>query len=111
MQPGDWFHATLNVVIGALLGSAIFGVTQLIISGFWLSAVITIIVTAALFLLMELSDKLLDRVFSIGIRPARKPQSKRKNPLPRVLSLPAGFAVGILLAVLGIDTALLSMLP
>jgi hypothetical protein len=45
MVVGDWMNAAINVVIGVLLGSVIYGLVQLVASGsrlmamiFWASA-------------------------------------------------------------------------
>ena len=35
MGIGDWMNAAINVVIGVLLGSVIFGLVQLVASGSW----------------------------------------------------------------------------
>lgn len=111
MQVGDWFNAAISVLIGVLLGSAVHGLVQLFTTGFWLTAAMTITLSAVLFLFMELSDKLLDRLFTIGVKPARKQHAQEKKPLPSVLSLPVGFVIGIFMAYLGMDDALLGMLP
>jgi hypothetical protein len=60
---------------------------------------------------MWASDKLLDRLFPIGVRPAPKPQTSGRTPLPRLLSLPAGVVLGVVLARLGLDDTILGMLP
>jgi len=107
MGAGDWINAAINVLIGILLGSAIYGLVQLVISGFWLMALILVLLGGGLFLFMLLFDKLFDRLFSIGIRPARNPQPQPPKPLLRVLSLPLGFMIGVVLAVLGLDRTIL----
>lgn len=111
MEVGDWFNAAINLGIGILLGSVIHGLLQLVSSGSWQMALIILFLAAGLFLFMVLSDKLLDRLFQIGIRPAKTPQAPRPNPLLRVLSLPAGFVLGVVLAVLGFDRTILDFLP
>jgi hypothetical protein len=60
---------------------------------------------------MVVFDKLFDRLFSIGVRPARKPQAQGRTPLPRLLSLPAGVVLGVVLARLGLATTILGALP
>ena len=111
MGVGDWVNAAINLVIGALLGSVIYGLAQLFASGSWLTAMIMLFLAAAFFLLMVLSDKLFDRLFPIGIRPAKTPQTQRPKPLLRVLSLPSGFVLGVVLAVLGLDRTIIGFLP
>lgn len=111
MEAGDWINSAINIAIGVLLGSVFYGLAQLVAGGSWLMALILLFLGAGLFLFMVLFDKLFDRLFPTGIRPARTPQAKRPKPLLRVLSLPFGFILGVVLAVLGLDTTLLGFLP
>ena len=112
MEIGDWFHAAINLLIGVLLGSVAYGLAQLVASGAWLMAVILVVFGAGLFAFMLLFDKLSELVFPIGaIRPAKDPKPRPPKPLLRVLSLPAGFVLGVALAVLGLDQAILGLLP
>lgn len=111
MGTGDWINAAINVLIGVLLGFVIYGLVQLVASGSWLMAMILVLLGGGLFLFMILQDKLFDRLFSIGIRPARNPQPQLPKPLLRVLSLPLGFILGVVLAFLGLDRTILALLP
>lgn len=111
MAVDDWMIAAINTAIGVLLGSVIYGLVQLVASGSWLMALIILFLAGGLFLLMALSDKLLDHLFRIGIRPAETPQEPRPKPWLRVLSLPAGFILGVVSAILGLDRTLLGFLP
>ena len=107
MQARDWFNAVINLAIGILLGSAIFGLVQLMAAGFWVTALVAILISAGLFLFMELSDRILDRLFTIGVKPSRVQYPQERKPLLRSLSLPGGFVLGVLLATLGLDAGLL----
>ena len=98
MQVGDWLNAAINGVIGVLLGSVVYELVQLVASGAWLMAVILVLLGGGLFLFMVLHDKLFDRLFPIGIRPARNPQPESPKPLLRVFSLPLGCILGVGLA-------------
>lgn len=111
MGVGDWFNAAINVLIGVLLGSVVYGLVQLVAGGSWMMAVILVLFGGGLFLFMVLSDKLFDRLFPIGIRPAKNPQPQPPKPLLRVLSLPLGLILGVVLALLGFDKTLLDLLP
>ena len=62
-------------------------------------------------LLREQMRKLFDRLFPIGIRPARNPRPQSPKPLVRVLSLPVGFMLGVVLAGLDLDGTILGLLP
>ena len=111
MGPGDWFTAAINLALGVLLGFVAYGLLELVAGGSWLMALILLILAAGLFLFMVLSDKLLDRLFTIGIRPANTAGPKPPKPRLAVLSLPAGFVLGVGLALLGLDKTLLGLLP
>jgi hypothetical protein len=111
MGVSDWISAAFNLLIGALLGSVIYGLVQLVASGLWLMAVILVLLGGGLFLFMFLYDKLFDWLFLSWTKPARNPQPRLPKPLLRILSLPAGFILGIVLAVLGLDRTILDFLP
>ena len=111
MAPGDWLNAAINLLVGVLLGSVFHGVVELVAGGYWLIAPIMLLPAAGLFLFMVLQDKLFERLFPVGIRPANPPQAQRRKPLLRVVSLSSGFLLGVLLASLGLDGALPDLLP
>jgi len=111
MQAGDWFNAAVNLLIGLLLGSFVDGLVQLVTTGLWLSAVIITLLFGGLFLFMWVFDKVTDPLFSIGVRPAPKPQVKGRTPLLRLMSLPVGVLLGVVLARLGLDDKILGMIP
>ncbi len=111
MRAGDWFHAAVNLAIGTLLGSAAHGLLQLVVSGAWVMAAIGVTLAVVLYLIVIAVDRLSDRLFTLGVRPPHPALASGKKPLPRVLSLPAGLVVGLLLAVLNLDATLLAMLP
>lgn len=109
MQTGDWFNSAANVAIGVLLGSAAHGLVQLITTGFWPVAMILTLIFGGVILFELVSDKLFNRLFSTGIRPATKPQTSGRKPLPRILSLPTGFIFGVSMVALGLDKTLLGI--
>jgi len=102
-QAGDWASAAVNLMIGALLGVAINGLTRLMFSGAWLAVINLLVLFAALSLIVWLHDRLGDWLFPSGIRPARNPKRTRETPMFRRLSLPAGLVLGLVLAGLGRD--------
>ena len=105
MQAGDWIYAMVNVVVGVFLGVVIEGLVRLMTTAFWPVAVLILLPSAALFFFESLFDGLVDRVFSRGIRPARKPQTGNRTPLR--LSLPTGVVLGVVFARLGLGNRLL----
>lgn len=110
MQLGDWVNAVINAAIGLFLGLAADGLARLFNSEAWPLAVIIPIVFAGLFLFSLMFDRLVDRVFPSGVRPARKPHADGGTPLLRLLSLPAGFALGVILAQFGLADAVFAVL-
>ena len=111
MELGDWFNSAINVLIGALLGSVFYGLAKLVAGGSWLAALIIFVLGAGFFFFILLSDKLFDLILPSPIRPAKNPKQQPPKPLLRVLSLPAGFALGVVLAILGLDGAIIALLP
>lgn len=110
MATDDWIHASINALIGVLLGSVAYGLLQLAAGGSWLMAIILVLLGGGLFLFMVLFDTLFDRLFPIGIRPAKDPQPRPPKPLLRVFSLPLGLILGMALAALGLDRTILAFL-
>ena len=107
MQVGDWANAAINLVIGVLLGSAADGLVQLATTAFWPLAVVIPLLFAGVFLFSWVLDMLTDRLFTIGVRPARTPKEEGPTPLLRLLSLPVGLVLGVALARLGLDETIL----
>ena len=103
MSVSDWKSAGFNLAIGILLGSAVFGMVRLVVDGFWVTAVIAAVISVGLFLFMVISDKILDRLFTIGVKPSSVQYPQRRHPLLRRLSLPGGFILGLMIAMLGLD--------
>lgn len=111
MQVGDWVIAALNAAIGALLGAAADGLVQLGTTAFWPVAVLLSLLLVGMILFVVLFDAISDRIFSIGVRGAEKPLADARTPLPRLLSLPAGVVLGVVLARLGIADTLAGLIP
>lgn len=106
MEVGDWANTAVNLVLGVFVGIAIHGLMQLITTAFWPVAIVISLLFAVVPLIDYWLDWLIDRVFPSGIRAARKPQAEGRTPLPRLLSLPAGLIVGVALARLDLDNAI-----
>jgi len=110
MQAVNWFDAAIKLVIGVLLGSAADGLVQLATTAFWPLAVVIPLLFAGVFLFSWMLDLLTDRLFTVGVRPARKPKEEGCTPLPQLLSLPVGIILGVALARLGLDNTVLGMI-
>jgi hypothetical protein len=111
MELGDWGSAAFNVVLGVVLGVLINNLAKLLTTTLWPLAAAIPIFFAGVFFIEWVSDRLLDRLFPSGIRPASPPRPKRRKPLPRLLSLPVGVGIGIALAQLGFGDQILGLLP
>jgi hypothetical protein len=110
MEFGDWLQAAVNVVLGVFVGIVVFKLTQLVVSGAWLMALILVVLGVGYVLFVQLADRLFDWIFPSGIRTVGK-RTNQPKPLLRALSLPAGLLLGIALAGLGLDTVILDALP
>jgi len=80
---------------------------QLATTAFWPLAVVIPLLFAGVFLFSWVLDMLTDRLFTIGVRPARTPKEEGRTPLLRLLSLPVGLVLGVALARLGLDETIL----
>jgi hypothetical protein len=110
MELGDWLQAAINVVVGVFLGIAAFALTELVVSGAWLMALLLVVLGVGYFVFVQLADKLFDWIFPSGIRTVGKRKNQPK-PLLRTLSLPAGLLLGVALAGVGLDTVIIDALP
>lgn len=110
MQVSDWVNASINLVIGVFLGIATDGLVQLVTTAFWPLAVVIPLLFAGFFVFIWLFDKLVDRIFPSGVRPARKPQARGGIPVPRLLSLPVGVVLGVALARLGLGDPIIGVI-
>lgn len=102
-QAGHLASSAVNVVIGVLLGVAINGLVQLMFTGAWAAVFNIAVLSAVLFFIVFLHDRLGKKLFPSGIQPARGSEGERKTPLVRRLSLPAGVVLGVFFTSLGLD--------
>jgi hypothetical protein len=114
MEAEDWLSAGFNVVIGLFLGLAVNGLLELIVDGFWLFALIVAVLGAgAAWVLLAFEgvmDRLFERIFPSGIRPSQSPRPERRKPIARLMSMPAGILLGVILAQMGLTQAILGMM-
>ncbi len=111
MGPGDWFNAAAILAIGIFLGIAAHGMMSLAGTDFWPSAVFTVVIFAVLFTGVLTLDKLTDKFFQEGIRPAKKEREAAARPIGLLLSLPFGAVIGFVLAWFDLATPILDILP
>lgn len=109
MEAEDWLSAGFNVVVGLLLGLALNGLLQLVVTGFWLLAAIVLIITLGFLLVHWLFDGLIVRPFFSGFLREQGLQPEGRTPLGRLLSLPAGLVLGVILAEFGLTKAILGI--
>ncbi len=110
MELWDWVNATFLLLIGLLLGIALDGIGQLVATGFWIMALILVLLFLAVFLFELLMDKVFNRFFTIGVRQVNEPGTNKYRPLIVMFSLPSGILIGVLLARLGLAGTVLEML-
>lgn len=99
MGVGNWIDSTVNVAIGFLLGRSAYGLTKLMTTALWPLAIIIPIIFLALWGFENWFSGTVDKLFPSGIKPANRPTRK---PLARRLSLPFGFAIGVIVSWLGL---------
>ena len=105
---GDWFNSAVLCIVGLYLGLVVHGLSQLVGTVFfWPLLFFFMIMWAAIYLFDNVINRVFDKVFSNGIKPAKNPTAKERKPLIRLLSLPFGIVLGVILAELGLrDTFL-----
>ena len=113
MEPLDWMSAAFNVAIGLFLGLALNGLLALVADGLWFVAVSTVVIAAmavlALLTFDGLLGRLIHRFFPGGVRPAASAKPRGRPPTVLLLSLPAGLALGLILAQLGLTRTMLDL--
>ncbi len=107
MQAGDWLNGATLLVVGVFLGLAVPGLVRLAGTDFWPLAILIPVLFGSVFLFDLLLGGLINRIFSTGIKPARRRQGKERKPLVLLLSLPAGLLVGVIGAQFGLGDILL----
>jgi hypothetical protein len=108
MHLGDWVNAVVNAAIGVFLGIAADAMFQLVASGLWFVALSIVLVFAAFFGLVWLFEAAVDRLFPSGLGKARRTRTSGRLPLVRLLSLPTGGVVGVVLSRLDLAGPLLA---
>jgi len=110
MTSVDWFSSAGNLAIGFFLGIAGYNLAQLFLAGAWVMAIGVILPFIGLLIFMLAFDRLSE--WLLGFRTKTTPINlqRKRTPLPRKLSLPAGFVVGVLAALLGLSQTILGVL-
>lgn len=108
MVLGDWFNSVWLCIIGLYLGLVVHGLSQLVGTAlFWPMLIFIMLMWWGMCLFDNVINKLFDWMFPIGIKPATNPPSNERKPLARLLSLPSGIFLGVVLAELGLRDTLL----
>ena len=113
MSSEDWLTAGFNVAIGLFLGLALNGLWQLVANGSWLLAAVALAMgvgaALALFLFEGLAARLTRWLFPGGVLPAPPAAGKARRPVLRLVSLPVGILVGVVLARFGLTETILGL--
>lgn len=107
MQVGDWLNGAAILAAGVFLGIAIDAMLDLAGTAFWPLIILIPVLIGGGFLGVLFFDRLVDRFFPSGIRPASRPGTGKRRPLALLLSLPAGIIIGVIGAQLGVSDMLL----
>ena len=111
MRAEDWINSVAFLGIGLFLGIALEALLRLVFSGAWALAIGVVLPFLGFLLFYIVLNKLYDKIFPSGIRPARNAKTKGGTPLIRLFSFPAGLMIGVVVASLGFGTAILALLP
>jgi uncharacterized membrane protein len=110
MTLGDWSTSATNLAIGFFLGMAGYSLAQLFLAGAWTMAIGVILPFLGLLIFILLFDRVSDRLLGFRTPTSPRPTTRQGIPLPRKLSLPAGFLLGALAALLGLSDRILGAL-
>lgn len=111
MKAGDWVNAVVNAAIGVFFGIAADSILQLVASGLWVVALAIVLVFAICLGFVWLFESAVDHLFPSGLRKSRRPGVAGRTPLLRLLSLPIGGVVGVVLSRLDLAGPLLALFP
>lgn len=108
MVLGDWFNGAWLCIIGLYLGLVVHGLSQLAGTAlFWPMLIFIMIMWGGMCLFDNVINRFFDWMFPNGIKPAKNPPAKERKPLARLLSLPCGIVLGVILAEFGLRDTLL----
>jgi hypothetical protein len=103
MEMGDWLNGAALTAVGFFLGLALFNMAGLAGTPLWPLAIVIPLIFGAAFYAATLFDRLIERLFPSGVKPATNPQ---RRPIALLLSLPTGIPLGVIGAWLGVDAIL-----
>ncbi|MEQ8366858.1 MAG: hypothetical protein RIB61_09130 [Roseicyclus sp.] len=109
MDPFDWISAAFVVALGVMFGILADNLARLSAATFWPVLIFSVASVFGVLAIDRAVSWLSERVFPSGIRTVRSPKPEGRRPLGLLLSLPAGVALGVVLAALGYDRAILGL--
>ena len=105
---GDWFNSAGLCFVGVYVGLLAHDLSQLVGTAlFWPMLIFIVIMWWGMSLSYNVVERVFDRIFPSGIKPAKNLQSKERKPFALLMSLPFGIALGAILAELGLAETLL----
>ncbi|WP_299867868.1 hypothetical protein [uncultured Hoeflea sp.] len=108
MVLGDWFNSAGLCFVGLYIGLSAHGMSQLVGTAFfWPMLIFIVIMWGGMSLFYNVFERVFDRIFPGGIKPAKNPPAKERKPFVVLLSLPIGIALRAILAELGLTDTLL----
>lgn len=108
MVLGDWFNSAGLCFVGLYIGLLAHGMSQLFGTAlFWPMLIFIVIMWGGMSLSYNAFERVFDRIFPSGTKPAKNPSAKEPKPFAVLLSLPFGLALGAILAELGLADTLL----
>lgn len=108
MLLGDWLNGAALCVVGVYFGLVVHGMSQLIGTAFfWPMLIFIMIIWGGLYVFDNAVEGLSNWMFPSGIKPAKNSKVNERKPLARLLSLPCGIVLGVILAEIGLSDTLL----
>lgn len=108
MELGDWFSGAGLCIVGLYLGLVVHGLSLLVGTAlFWPMLIFIMMMWGIMCLFDNVIGRFFGWMFPSGVKPATSPSAKERKPLARLLSLPCGIVLGVILGAFGLRDTLL----
>lgn len=109
MRMSDWGNSAVNLVIGLILGLVAEDFARLLLSDSWPVAIFIVLLFWGVLLFDRVLERVSEWIFGAGVTRVLPRHNVPRKPYIRVLSLPAGFLLGMVLFRLGLRASIMGL--